>query len=337
MTELTIGLIFGGQSGEHQVSIASARAVNQGLNQHRVQPFYIQPDGCWANPIESAKVLAGEQIIPTSRDRLPSHTEAIDLWFPVLHGPYGEDGTVQGLLELLQKPYIGNGVLASALGMDKILMKSCFAQAGLAQVKYLGLNRQDWRSEPNSWSQHIETHLGYPCFVKPSNLGSSVGISKVRDRVELVKAVETALGFDSRIIIEQGVTARELECAVLGNEQPQASVVGEITFQSDFYDYETKYTPGRAELIIPANLPTAVIDTVQDLALRAFRAIAGQGLARVDFFYVPASGMVLINEINTMPGFTVTSMYPKLWQASGLDFNQLCDRLIELALAQKSV
>ncbi|MDX1977042.1 MAG: D-alanine--D-alanine ligase, partial [Pseudanabaenaceae cyanobacterium bins.68] len=167
MAELRIGLIFGGQSGEHQVSIASARAVAQGLGQYQVQPFYIQADGCWAKAEESAQVLAGESVTSTASDRLPSGVEAIDLWFPVLHGPYGEDGTVQGLLELLQKPYVGNGVLASAVGMDKILMKSCFAQAGLAQVKYLGLNSQDWQAEPASWSKHIELHLGYPCFVKP--------------------------------------------------------------------------------------------------------------------------------------------------------------------------
>ncbi len=327
--KLTIGLLFGGRSGEHEVSISSATAIASVLNQnprYLIQLFYIQKDGLWRCPASFLDLGTDLKGI----FQLPSEVNNVDLWFPVLHGPNGEDGTLQGLLQLIQKPFVGNGVLASAAGMDKIVMKSLFAQAGLAQVKYLSLTHRQQESETEY--EQIEAELGYPCFVKPSNLGSSVGISKVRNRQELAQAIALATTYDPRIIIEQGVNAREIECAVLGNGQPQASIVGEITFNSDFYDYETKYTPGRAELIIPAQIPAEVTKIVQSMAVKAFQAIAGSGLARVDFFYLEASGTVLINEINTMPGFTATSMYPKLWQASGIEFNQLCDRLIELAL-----
>jgi D-alanine-D-alanine ligase len=338
-SKLRIGLLFGGRSGEHEVSIISAGAIAKALTQnprYDLQPFYIQKDGAWRSPEDSIAVLQAGIAPTNSSDRtnfqLPAEVNAIDLWFPVLHGPNGEDGTVQGLLQLMQKPYVGNGVLASAVGMDKILMKSVFAQAGLAQVKYVALSRPAWQQEPEVWCEHIESELGYPCFVKPSNLGSSVGISKVRDREQLTKAIASATSYDARVIIEQGVTAREIECAILGNDRPQASVIGEITFKSDFYDYETKYTPGMADLIIPAVLPPQVTQAVQDMAIKAFQAIAGAGIARVDFFYVESTATVLINEINTFPGFTTTSMYPKLWEASGIEFTQLCDRLIELAL-----
>jgi D-alanine-D-alanine ligase len=337
MAKLMVGLLFGGRSGEHEVSIVSANAIAKAISQnpkYELQLFYIQKDGLWCNPQQSAQVLATAQpaqVSETAFFQLPLEVHNIDVWFPVLHGPNGEDGTVQGLLQLMQKPYVGNGVLASAAGMDKIVMKALFAQSGLAQVKYIALNRWEWEQEPSSWCEHIELELGYPCFVKPSNLGSSVGISKVRTRQELEVAIASALSYDARILIEQGVIAREIECAVLGNDQPQASIIGEITFNSDFYDYETKYTPGRASLIIPAQLPSEVIAAVQAMSIRAFQAIAGSGLARVDFFYVESNGTVLVNEINTLPGFTALSMYPKLWEASGIEFGELCDRLISLA------
>ncbi|MEE3718290.1 D-alanine--D-alanine ligase family protein [Tumidithrix elongata RA019] len=344
--KLRVGLLFGGQSGEHEVSITSAKAIASALSQNSrydLQPFYIQKDGLWCNPTKSQAVLQQTQAEPSASSnsqviqwQLPIEANQIDVWFPVLHGPNGEDGTVQGLLQLMQKPYVGNGVLASAVGMDKILMKSLFAQAGLAQVKYVALSRWQWQQEPESWGEYIETELGYPCFVKPSNLGSSVGISKVRDLAQLEVAIASAIGYDSRIIVEQGVTAREIECAVLGNDQPQASIVGEITYKSDFYDYETKYTAGMAELIIPANLPSEVIEAVQAMSVKAFQTLAGSGLARVDFFYVESTATVLINEINTLPGFTALSMYPKLWEYSGIPFADLCDRLIDLALEKSS-
>jgi D-alanine-D-alanine ligase len=341
--KLRVGLLFGGQSGEHEVSITSAKAIAAVLSQnsrYELQPFYIQKNGLWCDPTQSQAVLLQTEVaIPSSESiqwQLPIAANAIDVWFPVLHGPNGEDGTVQGLLQLMQKPFVGNGVLASAVGMDKILMKSLFAQAGLAQVKYVALSGWQWEEETESWCEHIETELGYPCFVKPSNLGSSVGISKVRDRAQLEVAIGSAIGYDSRIIIEQGVVAREIECAVLGNDRPQASTVGEITYKSDFYDYETKYTAGMAELIIPAILPEGVTEAVQAMSVKAFQTLAGSGLGRVDFFYVESTGTVLINEINTLPGFTALSMYPKLWEYSGIGFAELCDRLIELALEKFS-
>ncbi|HEY9846092.1 MAG TPA: D-alanine--D-alanine ligase family protein, partial [Candidatus Caenarcaniphilales bacterium] len=259
----------------------------------------------------------------------------VDVWFPILHGPNGEDGTVQGLLSLMQVPFVGAGVLGSAMGMDKIAMKMAFAQAGLPQVNYLPVNRAQVWSNPCVFPKlcdHIEATLGYPCFVKPANLGSSVGISKVRSRSELETALDEAATYDRRLVVEAGVVAREVECAVLGNDQPRASAVGEITFKSDFYDYQTKYTVGQADLLIPAPLPSAIAAQIQEMAVQAFLAIDGAGLARVDFFYLEATGEVLINEINTLPGFTATSMYPRLWAATGISFPNLVDQLIQLAL-----
>ncbi|MFN3360975.1 MAG: D-alanine--D-alanine ligase family protein [Pseudanabaenaceae cyanobacterium] len=330
----TVGLIFGGKSGEHDISIASARAIAAGLPDYRVLPFYIDRAGFWHNPRESAAVLYDANfalLSPCDHFYLPPETTEVDIWFPVLHGPNGEDGTVQGLLTLMQKPFVGSGVLASAIGMDKIVMKSVFAKAGIPQVKYLPCTRQQWYRQPALWQDKVELELQYPCFVKPSNMGSSVGISKVRQRGELIAAVELALRHDDRFLIEEGVQGREIECGVLGNDQPMASPVGEITYSSDFYDYDTKYTPGKADLIIPALLPPSVVEIVQELSVKAFQTIGARGLARVDFFYVEAAATVLLNEINTMPGFTQTSMYPKLWEATGLSFPALCQRLLELA------
>jgi D-alanine-D-alanine ligase len=337
----TVGVIFGGQSGEHEVSIASAQSVCRALGEelshkYRVQPFYIAKNGAWADRQTTALALQSgrsQTVLQSRFTEVLTDLLAVDVVFPVLHGPYGEDGRVQGLLEMLGIRYVGNGVLASAVGMDKITMKSLFAQAGLAQVKYLPLLASQWHREPESWCEHIELELGYPAFVKPSNLGSSVGISKVRNRQQLITAIELALQFDHRLIIEQGQTVREIECAVLGNDcDVQTSCVGEVTYQSDFYDYDTKYTPGKAKYIVPAPIPPAVEQLVKNMTIKAFQAIAGRGLARVDFFYIESTATVLINEINTMPGFTPTSGYPKFWQQSGISFPELCDRLVALAL-----
>ena len=257
------------------------------------------------------------------------------MWFPVLHGPNGEDGTIQGLLTLMQVPFVGSGVLGSAVGMDKIAMKMAFAQAGLPQVKYKAVERSQIWSNPCIFPKlcdDIEAGLGYPCFVKPANLGSSVGIAKARSHSELEAALDSAASYDRRIVIEAGVTARELECAVLGNDNPKASVVGEITFDSDFYDYETKYTEGRSQIHIPASLPEKVIKQIQEMAIQAFKTVDASGLARVDFFYVEETQAIYLNEINTLPGFTKFSMYPQLWQATGISFEQLVDKLIQLAL-----
>ncbi len=350
MTKMRIGLLFGGRSGEHEVSISSARAIaraltsDQNASKYEVQPFYIQKDGRWLSGTIPQQVLATGKPLeieqPAGQDNSSTSREfpnfnAVDVWLPVLHGPNGEDGTVQGLLKLMQIPFVGSGVLGSAMGMDKIAMKMAFAHAGLPQVKYVAVNRSQIWSNPCVFPKlcdQIEETLGYPCFVKPANLGSSVGISKVRSRAELEAALDSAASYDRRIIVEAGVIARELECAVLGNDNPQSSTVGEISFNSDFYDYETKYTQGQADCSIPAKVSSAIISQIQEMAVQAFLAIDGAGLSRVDFFYVESTGEVLINEINTFPGFTATSMYPQLWEASGISFPELVDRLIQLAL-----
>lgn len=345
-----VGLLFGGCSGEHEVSMSSAKAIASALSagsnteKYEVIPFYIQKDGRWLSRDIAQQVLTtGKPVLQNASDPsafpTPHSPSPVDLWFPILHGPNGEDGTVQGLLKLLQVPFVGSGVLGSAVGMDKIAMKMAFAQAGLAQVNYKAVTRAQIWSNPCIFPKlcdEIEQTLGYPCFVKPANLGSSVGIAKVRSRSELETALDNAASYDRRIIVEAGVNAREVECAVLGNDFPKASVVGEITFQSDFYDYETKYTAGKADLFIPAHLPADITAKIQDLALQAFAAVDAAGLARVDFFYLEATGEVLINEINTMPGFTATSMYPMLWAQSGIAFPELVDQLIQLALERHS-
>ncbi|MGL5059830.1 MAG: D-alanine--D-alanine ligase family protein [Microcoleus sp.] len=378
MTKMRIGLLFGGRSGEHEVSISSAGAISRALaagensSKYEVVPFYIQKDGRWLSGAAPQQVLttgkpleiaaetgtaASENPTLSASDAqssslnaapensaLSSHSgqlpslNSVDVWFPVLHGPNGEDGTVQGLLKLMQIPFVGSGVLGSALGMDKIAMKMAFAHAGLPQVKYIAVNRSEIWSNPCVFPKlcdKIEEELGYPCFVKPANLGSSVGIAKVRSRAELEAALDSAASYDRRIIVEAGVIARELECAVLGNDNPKASTVGEISFNSDFYDYETKYTQGQADLSIPAKVSGEVISQIQEMAVKAFLAIDAAGLARVDFFYIESTGEVLINEINTFPGFTATSMYPQLWEASGIPFAELVDRLIQLALERQ--
>jgi len=351
MKKLRVGLLFGGRSGEHEVSIVSASAIALAIladgnaDKYELLPFYIQKDGVWQGVEVAQEVLASKKPlqIPADSERInpnlwqfPTQVTEVDVWFPILHGPNGEDGTVQGLLSLMQVPFVGSGVLGSAVGMDKIAMKMAFSQAGLSQVKYTAINRSQIWSNPCVFPKlcdEIEAELlDYPYFVKPANLGSSVGISKVRSRSELEAALDSAASYDRRIIVEAGVQAREVECAVLGNDNPQASVVGEITYNSDFYDYETKYTEGRADLFIPAQLPEEITAKVQEMAIQAFLAVDGAGLARVDFFYVEATGEVLINEINTLPGFTSTSMYPQLWAKSGIGFTELVDRLIQSAL-----
>lgn len=346
MAKQRVGILFGGCSGEHDVSIQSARAIasalSRGSNQdkYEVIPVYILKNGVWQFGAAAAAVLQSGQAADVETDtattitRLPDPVQAgtIDIWFPVLHGPNGEDGTIQGLLTLMQVPFVGSGVLGSALGMDKLAMKTAFAQAGLPQVKYVAVSRAEVWSNPCIFPKlcdRIEETLGYPAFVKPANLGSSVGIAKVRSRQELEAALDNAASYDRRIIVEAGVQAREVECAVLGNDFPKASVLGEITFSSDFYDYETKYTAGQADLAIPAQLPEAVSRQIQEMAIQAFQAVDAAGISRVDFFYLESSGEVLINEINTLPGFTATSMYPMLWQASGLSFESLVDKLVQ--------
>ncbi|MEA5510243.1 D-alanine--D-alanine ligase family protein [Crocosphaera sp. UHCC 0190] len=347
MTKIRVGLLFGGRSGEHEVSINSATAIAQALqlgdNLHKydVLPVYIQKNGIWTAGETAKQVLTTKTPLITdiaTKQQLwqfPPQVEEVDVWFPILHGPNGEDGTIQGLLSLMQVPFVGSGVLGSAVGMDKIAMKMVFSQAGLPQVKYMAVERSQVWSNPCIFPKlcdDIEATLGYPCFVKPANLGSSVGIAKVRSHSELETALDNAASYDQRIIIEAGVTAREVECAVLGKDNPKASVVGEITFDSDFYDYETKYTEGRSQVHIPANLPPNIVTQIQEMAIKAFKTLNCAGLGRVDFFYVEETQEIYINEINTLPGFTKFSMYPQLWEATGVSFEQLVNQLIQLAL-----
>jgi len=349
MTKSKVGLLFGGCSGEHEVSIISAQAIAKALSveentqKYELLPVYIQKDGIWqAGEIAQQVLESGKPLeSPTSGNLwlFPSQVTEVDVWFPILHGPNGEDGTIQGLLTLMQVPFVGSGVLGSAVSMDKLAMKTAFAQVGLPQVPYVEVLRSQVWSGPCVFPKlcdQIEATLDYPYFVKPANLGSSVGVAKVRSRSELEAALDNAASYDRRIIVEAGVVAREVECAVLGNEYPKASVVGEITYESDFYDYETKYTEGRADLLIPAPLPDKITHQIQEMATQAFAAVDAAGLGRVDFFYVEATGEIFLNEINTLPGFTATSMYPQLWAATGIPFPKLVAQLIELAQEGRS-
>ncbi|PKR83171.1 D-alanine--D-alanine ligase [Heyndrickxia camelliae] len=337
-------LLYGGKSAEHQVSLRTAKAVIQALNLEKfeIHPIYISTDGKWLKgpqlhgPVDSVQELQftdGEAIAPNAlmSSISPKEDSGYDVVFPLLHGPNGEDGTVQGMLELLNLPYVGNGVLASAAGMDKVIMKTIFAQSGLPQVKYVWSLRSTWEADPESAYQYVEAELGYPCFVKPANLGSSVGISKCTNRNELEKAYKEAFQYDRKIIIEEGITAREIEIGVLGNDYPECSVAGEILPKTTFYDYKAKYEDGDTALIIPAEISDEVYASMSDIAKKAFKVLDCSGLVRADFF-VTADERVLINEVNTMPGFTPVSMFPLLWKHSGVEYSELIERLIQLAL-----
>jgi len=328
-------LLCGGRSGEHEVSLASAKSVVHALKgQFRVSPLVIDRSGHLLSAQASQAALEqGASVLSTENSSLQTiDGKAFDVVFPLLHGPYGEDGTVQGFLKLLGLPFIGSDVLGSAVGMDKPMMKAVFKAHGLPQIPYQTLNRRQWQTEPESVLVSLQD-LRYPLFVKPANLGSSVGISKATNFDTLKNALDEAANHDRRIIVEQGIeNVRELEVAVLGNDTPQASPVGEISYNSDFYDYETKYTEGHAELQIPADIDRGLSERCMTLALEAFAAVDAAGLARVDFFYDETANALYLNEINTMPGFTTTSMYPKLWEAAGLSYSELVRRLVDLAL-----
>ncbi|GKV54828.1 D-alanine--D-alanine ligase [Sporosarcina sp. NCCP-2222] len=336
-----LGLLYGGKSAEHEVSLSTARAVTNAIDfgKYDVIPVYITYEGEWrkGEPLQAPAAtieelrLDRETARPDSiHDFLNGSAGTPDIILPLLHGTNGEDGTVQGLLEVMNIPYAGNGVLASSAGMDKVVMKQLFAHAGLKQVGYVHFLRNEWQAEKEKLVEKMETELSWPMFVKPANLGSSVGISKAEDRESLVAAVEFALKFDRKIIVEQGVVAREIEVAVLGNDKPACSVLGEIKPVASFYDYEAKYQDGNTELVIPAQVTDAVESELKEMAIRAFKVLDCAGLVRADFF-VTADDEVIINEVNTMPGFTPTSMFPLLWQHSGLAYPELIDRLIDLA------
>jgi D-alanine-D-alanine ligase len=337
-----VAVLFGGRSGEHEVSLRSAESVASGLaERHEVLCVLIERSGRWLlqnGPLPRGE--GGERVFLAPEPdggglrRLTDAGEVArpDVYFPVLHGPYGEDGTVQGLFELAGVPYVGSGVAASAGAMDKAMMKALFAEAGLPQVDHRVLLHRDAAREAA-----ILDDLGLPLFVKPANLGSSVGVSKVKGPQELPAALDLAFAYDRKVVVERGVDAREVEVAVLGNDDPAASVPGEIVPDREFYDYDSKYSgTSRTELLIPAPLEVAATDEVRQLAVAAFRAVDACGLARVDTFVERDGGRVLLNEINTMPGFTSISMYPRLWRASGLDYPDLLARLVELALERQS-
>jgi D-alanine-D-alanine ligase len=342
MTKTRVLLLCGGQSEEHEVSLSSARSVIKAAgSSFEVTPLVIDKTGKLLPKASSLQALSNGRSETTQRElavveslELQSiDNTAFDIVFPLLHGPNGEDGSVQGMLKLMGLPFVGSDVLGSAVGMDKLMMKSVFAAHSLPQIKYQAVSRNEWQTSPEKVLTLLR-RLGFPMFVKPANLGSSVGISKAYNEPTLRAALDEAATHDRRIIVEEAVSQpRELEVAVLGNDTPEASPVGEITYESEFYDYDTKYSEGKADLIIPADIPKGIAEQCQVLAIEAFKAVDAAGLARVDFFY--AKGKLYLNEINTMPGFTTTSMYPKLWEAAGVSYGELVKRLIALGLERK--
>jgi D-alanine-D-alanine ligase len=371
-----VGVLYGGRSGEHEVSLASAASVFANLDRNRYEPvpIRIEKDGRWAladkppatmiagDVIEQARLEAarpvreGREVHFVARpseetilsiDRSPSKHDDVpgaivtgielDVIFPMLHGPYGEDGTIQGLLELANIPYVGAGVLASAVGMDKAVMKTLFAARGLPVCPYRVLRRHEWDADGTKIVAELEKALKYPMFVKPANLGSSVGISKAKDAIGLREAISLAGSFDRKIVVEAAVPdAREIECAVLGNDEPEASVPGEVIPSREFYDYEAKYIDAGSKTVIPADLPKKIADKVRQMSIEAFKAIDGAGMSRVDFLLSGKDHAIFVNEVNTIPGFTTISMFAKLWAASGVDYPTLLDRLIALAMQRHS-
>lgn len=348
--KIRVGVLFGGRSAEHEVSVTSARSVLESIDREKyeVTMIGIDRDGRWLAAGDATALLAagrvgGEGLKPVALDypggdlvmqNGTAGTQALDVIFPILHGPYGEDGTVQGLMELAGVAYVGSGVLGSAVGMDKDMMKRVFQAEGFDQVEYAPVLRSRWRAEPEAVRRELEERLGYPMFVKPANLGSSVGISRARDAAELTAGMDEAARYDRKLVVEaEAADCREVEVSVLGNEEPQVSVTGEIVPGNEFYDYRAKYLDDNSELIIPARIGPGTQERVRDLGRRAFLAVEAAGLARVDFFVGRGEEeRVYVNEINTMPGFTPISMYPKLWEASGVSYAELIDRLIQLAL-----
>jgi len=354
MRKIRVGVIFGGRSGEHEVSLLSAQSVMEAIDKDKFEavPIGITKDGRWiasGDPLEALRsgrlqesrsvALLGDpsrqglmQLEEEGARLAVTSVTSLDVIFPVLHGPYGEDGTIQGLLELADVPYVGAGVLGSALGMDKIAMKDVFRARGLPVVKYLPFKRRSWERDPDAIVARIEAELGYPCFTKPANLGSSVGITKAHNREELVSGMDEAVRYDRRMLVEEGINAREIEVSVLGNDDPITSMPGEVVPCNEFYDYAAKYIDDASELIIPAPISPELTERVRNLAVEAYLAIDCAGMARADFLLDRDTGALYISELNTIPGFTSISMYPKLWEATGLPYPELIERLIELAL-----
>jgi D-alanine-D-alanine ligase len=344
---LRVGVLFGGRSGEHEVSLASAASVIRGMDPDKYEavPIGITKDGHWLVGEGAAKLLPdilknGRRVMltadPTEAAVVPldrgAGAQRFDVIFPVMHGTFGEDGTIQGMLELANLPFVGAGVLGSAIGMDKDVSKRLCQAAGIPVVPWITVQRWRWEKEPAAVQAEIEAKLEYPVFVKPAALGSSVGMTKAHNAAELAPALNLACEFGMKILVESAVSAREIEVSVLGNHEPQASVPGEIVPHREFYDYTAKYLEDGTQLLIPADLKPPQVKKIQSLAVEAFQALELSGMARVDFFLDKTSGKLFLNEVNTIPGFTSISMYPKMWEASGIPFRELIDRLIELAM-----
>ena len=347
--KIKIGIVFGGSSGEHNVSVKSAkniiRALSSGENINNYELIYIYIDRkgrWWDSKVAKEALEKGSELkeseLPSQNllegfHQLPDGSENVDIWYPVLHGPNGEDGSIQGLFKLMKKPFVGSRVLGSSLGMDKIAMKSAFTAAGLPQALYQSVKADEIKQQDSLklLLSRLEEKINYPCFVKPANLGSSVGISKAKNRKQLLEGLKLAAEFDERIVIEKSVIARELECAVLGKKELKTSLIGEIKHNSDWYDYQTKYLNNNSKTIIPAVLPEDIANSIYQLSLAACEAISVEGIARVDFFYDETNNKVLINEVNTLPGFTTKSMYPMLWEASGLNLEKLVAEIVKTA------
>ncbi|MGZ5554820.1 MAG: D-alanine--D-alanine ligase family protein [Candidatus Aminicenantales bacterium] len=335
--KITLALIFGGRSAEHEISLISACAVHKNLvrSKFEVRSIYITRGGLWktveapSTDIEALERGPAFSFLPWNAGP-PVLGPLADIYFPVLHGPFGEDGTIQGLLEMAGVPYVGAGVTGSALGMDKVLAKSVLRDHGLPVVPFKAFPEAEWTEGPAAVLRRIRRTLPLPLFVKPSNLGSSVGITKVTTYAGLPAALDTAFRYDAMALVEKGIIGRELELSVLGNESPEASLPGEVIPFRDFYDYNDKYIDGKTRFVIPAALPPRIVARIRTLGVAAFKALAASGMARVDFFLEKGTNRLYVNEINTIPGFTAISMYPKLWAASGLPFPRLLERLVEL-------
>lgn len=343
MSKLRVGVIFGGRSGEHEVSIASAASIFKHLDRtlYEPVPIRIEKDGRWALTSKVPTAISAADVLKESATEALQVVEptaavsrsGIDVVFPVLHGTYGEDGTVQGLLELANVPYVGCGVLASAAGMDKAVMKKLFIHHGLPVGPFIATLRHEWERDGAAITRRVREELTYPVFVKPANLGSSVGISKAKSDGDFEKAMTMALQFDRKVVIEAAVpNARELECAVLGNDDPEASLPGEVIPSREFYDYEAKYLDDSSQTLIPAPLDERQTAEIRRLSIEAFKAVECAGMARVDFLLSRDTGQLFVNEVNTIPGFTTISMYPKMWEATGLPYPRLLERLIQLAV-----
>tara|TARA_Y100001968_G_scaffold326635_1_gene370126 strand:+ start:512 stop:1573 length:1062 start_codon:yes stop_codon:yes gene_type:complete len=344
-----VGVIFGGESLEHDISIKSAQTIISGLSskenkkKFKLISFYIDQKGRWWGAdiaeiaLKKGSALSTDELPQIDNEKgflnFPKESNIVEIWFPILHGPNGEDGTIQGLLKLTGKPFVGSGVLGSAVGMDKIMMKTIFKAFNLPQVKYMTVIYSEVIN-PDSLEvliQEVEETIGYPCFIKPANLGSSFGINKANNKNQLIKGLKEACKLDNRLVIEKGIEARELECGILGNDPILISSIGEIMFESEWYDFETKYKSNKSKMIIPASIPKSIISQIETISKTACKAINAYGIGRVDFFYVEETNKLYINEINTFPGFTISSMYPNLWKEAGLSIEDLVAKLVEIA------